>query len=412
MGNSQTYKYEEMKLEVIDTSSNSVTTSSNNEKVIIKSNNSNYKIKTSLLELCKILRSDKKDNSHINAIKKIINDCPAVAMIEYQDKFELYPLNILFNGSSKYDTTVILKILLENNFELRNKKKSPFLCSVVLNIEPSVKLFLEHGSDPNNKSSNKETPLMLIYERGTPESVYNISKALIIKGADVNLCNSDNTKTIITYNILASITRNIDFTKTLKLLLDNGADSNYHNKNNRNVLISATNFVKPETNINILIKIFQLLLKYKLDINITKCYTSLLGNTCSINHPEKQKLILLLLENGADINIYSKIKNTPPFFCLLDGNSQPIKDILQLFIERKVDFNHKNNDGYTFLMKLVKTSRDKDTDDSIKMLLELGLVDPNIKGPNDMTALQIASENCLTSSSQTTIDLLLEYGAV
>jgi ankyrin repeat protein len=391
---------------------------SNTEKITTPTfTNSNYKIKNGLFELCNAISANKKDISDTCVIKKIINDCPEVSITSYQNKFKLYPLNILFNGESKYNTDVILKILLENNFiaEPGCKSTSNFLISVNSIMEPCIKLFLEYGSDPNYRNKFGETPLMIIYKNGIHDTVYNITKLLIIKGANVNLCNKNNSKNIIYYNVLSSISRNIDFTKTLKLLLDNGADSNYFNKYNSNVLFSAMQFVEPTTNINILIKIFQLLIKYKLDVNAVNSYSSLLGRVCKINHPEKQKLILLLLENAADISMYSKQKNTPPFFFLLDGNSEPIKDILQLFIERKADFNHINNEdgGFTFLMKLVKTSRDKDTDDSIKMLLELGLVDPNIKGKNGITtALQIASENCLTSSSQTTIDILLEYGAV
>lgn len=121
-------------------------------------------------------------------------------------------------------------------------------------------------------------------------------------------------------------------------------------------------------------------------------------NNCSDN-----RIVQLLLENGADPNLKDIIGYTALMrACIVSSNIE----IIKLLLEYGADPNLKNNDGWTALMMACRFLDKYSSYETVKVLLEYG-ADPNLKNNNDHTALMISCRYLYMDSDSEVIKLLL-----
>jgi ankyrin repeat protein len=303
----------------------------------------------------------------------------------------------------------IIEILLNNGFDpdiSDSKSDSAFLITVNSSLITSIKLFVEKGMDPNKVNCNGKTPLILVPTKGTRDFVFEISGYLFSKGANIHLSDKRGNNALI-HNVNCSIMRNIDHTGTINFLLDNGADADKKNNIGNNALMVAIQASDTKTDIRIITSVVQILIDAKTNLDATdKTGRTALMLACKMNSPGRKEVIKMLLKGGADPNALS-VKRSSTICFLLMGTNYPIDDIIKVFIDYKVDLNVGDINEKTFLMYMCENSRKNDLNGTIKFILENG-ADPNLKMKDGVTALQLASKNCLTTSSQKTVRILLD----
>lgn len=106
-----------------------------------------------------------------------------------------------------------------------------------------------------------------------------------------------------------------------------------------------------------------------------------------------------LLSVGADINAQDYRGNNLLLHNILDpmGNSgfafSPNTPLIELFINRGINVNAKDNKGYTALMRLIGGIRIKDKKKILTLLRQAPTTDVNIKNAEGKTAIDIVKEN-------------------
>ena len=105
-------------------------------------------------------------------------------------------------------------------------------------------------------------------------------------------------------------------------------------------------------------------------------------------------MVVLLLANGADVNVRDKYGSTPLFAAAGNGR----KDVVELLLAHKADVNAKNNIGWTPLFKVKSIAM-------AELLLANG-ADVNAKGTNGVTPLKFAEAN----SDRDIVEWLRQHG--
>lgn len=179
-------------------------------------------------------------------------------------------LKMLYNAIINNNVKII-NSLVKNGVDINNPKQEPPFLHIP-NIKPKImKLLLEFNADPNIRSKEGKTPLMIHTKR-------KIIKHLIKYNADINAeDNNGNTvlmihedpkiiKLLIKHNVdvnninkngkTALMDKKIKYDK-LKLLLDNGADPTINDKDDK---LASDNYIDEY-------KKYKLLKKYEKKIN-------------------------------------------------------------------------------------------------------------------------------------------------
>lgn len=188
--------------------------------------------------------------------------------------------------ASQYGHCKIIELLLFHGADINalfDKKYTPLSLACIYNCIPSIKILILHGADINHRNIHGHTPLFHAIEYTNP---------LIVRGATNNI---DVVKFLVDSNVDLYITDN------------NGIDPSY----------MAVKLGHSEI-VDVLIK------SNRVDIN--KIYpdgSTLLYIACKSGHIE---CVLLLLENGADVNIC--YNNFPILHIAIEENHLHIISIL------------------------------------------------------------------------------------
>ena len=138
------------------------------------------------------------------------------------------------------------------------------------------------------------------------------------------------------------------------------------------------------------------------DVTASKGFTKLMKWVLMTKkHPKLLKEIEILLKKYKLIS--DEVLN-------IKNISKEIKDFLIKNIKKDLMINKQNYVGWTALHLASRNSNTDSTESTVKLLLEYG-ADPNIQNNDGWTSLLTASRYSNTDSTESTVKLLLEYGA-
>lgn len=187
----------------------------------------------------------------------------------------------------------------------------------------------------NQQNDEGWTPLMLACRHASTYSNIKTIKLLLDNGADVNLQDTCGTTALI---IAAECSNIGSSNEVVKLLLDHGADINLANKIGQTPLMYASVFSNSCSSIETV----KILLENGADINAVTSYSNnTLMRTC--NHSKNDshiETIKLLLEYKANVNITDK-RGRVAFIHAFDKSSvgQNNGGTLRLLLKHKTDVN-------------------------------------------------------------------------
>ncbi|BCS83579.1 putative ankyrin repeat protein [Cotonvirus japonicus] len=272
-------------------------------------------------------------------------------------------------------------ININNKTMTENKKVSKFDVRQKYNITPKT-------------SSGGFTKLMYLiineknYENGHQKIIKHLAK---LKTKDINKKNFLSWTALI---IAAFNSNTWSSTKTVKLLLDNGAILHTTTKYGFTALTFAADHSGNTSNIDTV----KLLLEYGADINhSSNGFTPLFFAACNVDTTSTPETVKFLLEQGADPNIITK-KGNNPLTIFLEKHGEKYNDVKKLLIDYTNIDQHYDN-GQTLLMKLAG-------EQSTKLLIDLG-ANINLKDDNGETVLNHA----LQYQSINIVKMLIDKGA-
>lgn len=160
------------------------------------------------------------------------------------------------------------------------------------------------------------------------------------------------------------------YDEIIRYLLDNGSSPNFVSSLGETPLNKVVNDCD-------LYK--EMIIKYKADVNLENA----LHVACEVAKPEN---IINLLKNNVNINTFDENGNSALHYLLNkfdNENTEEIKEIISMFINRGFNINSQNNSGNTILHQVVDNAPNANI---IKYLLDNG-ADMNIINNNGNTAV-------------------------
>ncbi|AKI78853.1 putative ankyrin repeat protein [Acanthamoeba polyphaga mimivirus] len=256
----------------------------------------------------------------------------------------------------------------------------------------TVKILLENRASPNIIDDNSRTILMDICTDYQNENSLDIIEMLLKKGANVNATDTEG-RTALNY---ACISVNNKITvKIIKLLLNYNINVNHVDNDGAHILIDlCRNYSKYS------LKIIKLLLEHGADLNVTfgnKKWTPLFfANENIFSSSEKDperctKLIDLLIDYGANVNAVDKYGNN----ILMEDIARNLEcpnSITKHLLEKKININHQNNNGDTVLLLVYERHELERAYSIAQFLLENGS-NPNIINKNGDSILTILNND-------------------
>ncbi|MCM8525131.1 MAG: ankyrin repeat domain-containing protein [Lentisphaeraceae bacterium] len=240
----------------------------------------------------------------------------------------------------------VVKYLLDKGAEIDVKDKRFGETALLLssyNYNPeATKLLLDNGADFKLSADNKISPLQVASSRGFHKTV----KLLLDAGADVNYVSNDR-------SVLMSGIESED-QETVRLLIEAGADVNYINNLASYPLADAIYYGNLDT--------VKLLVENGADVNLTNehQFTPLIA-ACNRGYFD---IARYLINNGANVNVVSR-KNISPLGEAIDANELKF---VQLLIERGANINVKDSRQMTPLFNAVSNN----DFELLKLLVENG----------------------------------------
>ena len=257
--------------------------------------------------LHRVVRSDKIyliEDEIVKVIKILLDAGVSINQKNYEGDTALH---IVAKQDHYYKTA---KELLTNGADLniRNKYGDTPFSNFGYNLmfyynNDLVKLFIEHGADPDIYSGRGKT-LLYIFAGYYFADEYNIDSftTLINNGADINKFDKSHEYTAFTNAVYRNWSGN---TLTLELFLNNGANVNLENKNGN----TAIHAVKHESSLDILLKAGADINHKNNDGNtalhlLCSCNCKKYSNNEDFQHiKDKESLINEFIKRGASINI-------------------------------------------------------------------------------------------------------------
>ncbi|KAN0137681.1 Ankyrin repeat-containing domain protein [Lactarius tabidus] len=322
----------------------------------------------------------------------------------------------------------ITRILLKYNAEVNSRNEvgsTPLLIASSTGNLDILRLLLAHNADASVRDNRGRTPLHLATIRGHIE----VARCLLELKADINVL--DNRGLTPLHQASQGRQRgDPDIVQLVRLLLDNGAD--LHARDNRGN--TPLHFAAPRGHL----EITRMLLELKADVNSQDDEGSTpLQRASQVQRERKSDIMRLLLDYGANVNVYDKCRNTLLHFAASEGHIE----VARMLLERGADVNFKNDEGLAPLQRasqvpqegksvvmrlLLDYGANADLYDKrrntplhfaaseghlevARMLLERG-ADVNSKNDEGLTPLQRASQIQQEGKSDI-MRLLLDYGA-
>lgn len=314
----------------------------------------------------------------------------------------------------------IVKILLAAGADVnatydKNKTALTQICETYQQPEekvlPIVQLLLDHGAEVNLVKGNNDGALQYAAMFGYPEVVNLLLKA----GAEVNR-KGNYGRTALIY---AATSSHGDSLKSLKYLVEAGADINATNDPKENALFEhLTRHDNPA--------IAEFLIDNGIDLNATNQYGDSALHWAAFCG--RVNIVNLLLDKGFDINSTNKNKNTP----IERAMSFQKKEVVKLLVERGASLDKKDSFFSTstlkfaashgeidLVLKILKKQNDKKSQGAlaeaagngnlalVKAMLKTGVVVDDREGEWDKTPLIAAAYNGKIG----VVRFLLEQGA-
>ena len=168
----------------------------------------------------------------------------------------------------------------------------------------------------------------------------------------------------------------------VKILLEHGAYTDTQNKDGKTPLMEAVYEGKK--------KVVELLLDHGADVNIRDRWGCPVIRWILVNEKINKDIVELLLNHGADVNIQDKHGSaalhelvTP--VCDDERSVENEKEIAELLLSHGADINLQNEDGETALMKVAR----RDNKEMVEFLLNHG-ADVNISNNEGDTVLTLS----------------------
>jgi ankyrin repeat protein len=293
--------------------------------------------------------------------------------------FNEHENNALITAVKQRKKVVVLTLLETSNINVNICSEEYYSTALIVAAQSKntdiVRLLLENGADINLTNYCNDSALMIATADGHFEIVElllttagiaintqqkycrytalikaaelghtKIIQLLLENGADINLTDYCNNSALM-------MATQSGHTEIVQLLLDKGADINLTNNRNENALIMAVK------------KDFQNIVELLLAKPDIYCGYTALIKAAELGHT---KIIQLLLENGADINLTDYYNNSALMMATQSGHTE----IVQLLLDKGADINRTNNRNENALIMAVK----KD----FKNIVELLLAKPDI----------------------------------
>lgn len=257
----------------------------------------------------------------------------------------------------------------------------------------SVELLIKAGADIEIKDNECDlTALDLAAERNKTESVTLLFKA----GADFNRINKNSGRTPL---LSACYNRNFEM---MKLFVDKGANVNHRDKDGYTPLIALVGKCKDKKE---KMKCVNYLINAGADVNaVSDEFETAIASEADGGDP---KVVSLLIEKGADINIRNtRSGNTP----LLRASGSRSDKNVEILLEAGADVSVKEIYGNTALgQALLFGAQTKKLINVVNMLINHG-VDINSVNKNGETALDIALSK--KGKYSEVVEILKKAGAV
>jgi ankyrin repeat protein len=307
---------------------------------------------------------------------------------EEPDELDIYPCSDI---SKSGGFTYLMKLVMNP------------LCAENIDIFEYILQFFDE--DYINKQNHIGwTALMLASRNSKTDSSEKTVKMLLDAGADVNLQNEDWTALMFA----SRYSNNDSSEKTVKMLLDAGADVNLQNKDGCTALMFASRYSNKYSSE----KTVKMLLDAGVDVDLKNedGWTALMLASRYSNNDSSEKTVKMLLDAGADVNLQNKDGCTALMFASRNSNKYSSEKTVKMLLDAGVDVDLKNNCGWTALMLASRYSNSDSSEKTVKMLLDAG-ADVNLQNEDGWTALIFASRNSKTVSSEKTVKMLLDADA-
>jgi ankyrin repeat protein len=257
-----------------------------------------------------------------------------------------------------------------------------------------IRLSLGYGADVNRRDEKKQTPLLLAMRQGSSKLV----KILLENGADSNAKN-DNGKTSL-HMLSGHLMNEEDAVDRARLLLEHGAEVNIRDNDNQTPLLLAMG--------RDLFKLVRTLIEHGADAdaanNGSKTPLHILSESRTYDEGSALHLIWLLLENGVEVNRRDKNNQTPLLLAMRQGRSK----LVRILLENGADSNAKNDHGKTSLHMLSEylMNGEGNAVDHARLLLEHG-AEVDVRDNDNQTPLLLAMGRDWFKFAH----ILLEHGA-
>ena len=267
---------------------------------------------------------------------------------------------------------------------------APLNAALVQGYLDIAQLLLDHGAVGKNMGGHDQTGLYIASSRGYA----NVVRSLIDRGANLNArctdCDTDCGDQVWT-PLHAAIYN--DHPDIVVLLLEGGADPETRSSEDQTALSMASSRGRANIVRSLIDRGADLNAKSK-DKHQKSYYVQGAPLFMAIEE-EYRDIVLLLLEGGADTEVWNSYQKTPLYMASCFGPA----DIVRQLISHGADLNAESEFGYTALHGASSDGRPE----ILRILLEHG-ANPNALTHSGRTALHLAEE-------ATVVELLLEYGA-
>lgn len=212
-------------------------------------------------------------------------------------------------------------------------------------------LLIEHSANIDIKDSHNNTPLLLAMSRNIRD--IQLAKKLIDRGADINVSNHSGDTPLS----LAVEGNYFEFTN---FLLNQGADFNFISNNGETLLFRAVEKSRRHS--------VKLLIEKGVDVNAVdnNNQTAIFKLFKNRNYGEKKAIYELLITGGAKLDVKDKYNRSLLSYMAGDSNFTP--SIVESLLDKKIEVNSVDSQGYTPLSYAVNTNNWQ----VAKILVDLG----------------------------------------
>lgn len=231
----------------------------------------------------------------------------------------------------KHNLTDVVEVIISNpdtNLDIKDKSQNTALgIAIIHNNISCAKMLIKKGARLSDTNDDGETPLILAVQRNN----YTIAKRILKIETDINHKNKKGYTALMIASKYANTSSSIDI---MKLLIEYKADINATSKKGNTPLIHAVTCADTTSTI----KAIKILLAAGANPNIKNMY-----GTTALFFVHKIKIVNLLLDYGADLNIIHKNGYNILHYILIKNPNNT--DLIKLLLMNGADPNIYNNKG-------------------------------------------------------------------